>query len=581
MDNGEKKISSLFNGLTVFNIPEYQRAYAWGEQQLSDFIEDINNQKLDRSYFLGTVLFQVQGLEGNYELIDIVDGQQRLTTIIMFMAALIQRLNVLAESEDEQEDIDLLNETYVKHRKQFKLRILKEDNDFFHCYILGDKDGRDFIRTPAQRRLYKAKKFFVDALVRFDKAQLLEMKTKIHENSRVLVYSVQDTAEATLIFETTNDRGKGLTNLEKIKSFTMYKSYVASENAPEELLGKIRSRFSDIYKEHEKVRDSLDENSILQYHFIAHEQWSGKDYQQHVKMIKDNINKLISTGDDGAALEYIERYTSELKETFFAVYEILNSTLPALKDLLYLKRLGNFWPLLIKAWKLDQTQEKSKFHRIVRLLEVYTFRVYAIQQNRSNTGQSSLFDLTRNFAGNFDALTEQLIELVKRYGRNKTFKENLEYSDIYIWISNQDLNYFFWKYENYLRKSEQPKTAPMSLEELTTNNNQFKMTIEHIASQTPKKSVVADMAILPEVDEEFEESYLHNLGNLTIDPLSANASKGNKDFSEKNEKYFLKAPFKSQNELENYLHNGKWTAESIEERTQKLVNFALEQWAIV
>lgn len=89
MDNGEKKISSLFDGRTLFNVPEYQRAYAWGEAQLSDFIEDIQNQKEDKSYFLGTVLFEEKGLENNYEVIDIVDGQQRITTIIIFMYNLI------------------------------------------------------------------------------------------------------------------------------------------------------------------------------------------------------------------------------------------------------------------------------------------------------------------------------------------------------------------------------------------------------------------------------------------------------------------------------------------------------------
>lgn len=271
MDNGEKKISSLFDGRTVFNIPEYQRAYAWEKSQLSDFIEDIKNQKVDRSYFLGTVLFEEKGLEKNYEIIDIVDGQQRITTIIIFMAVLIQRLREESESDDEIEDIDLLYETYVKHKRQYKLRALEEDNDFFHSYIVGENSGKGYIRTPAQRRLYKAKKYFVDFMSELNKEELNNIKTKIDENSRVLVYSVKDTAEATLIFETTNDRGKGLTNLEKIKSFMMYKSYVASEETPEQLLNTIRSRFSDIYKEYEKYEHKIDEDSILQYHFIAHQ----------------------------------------------------------------------------------------------------------------------------------------------------------------------------------------------------------------------------------------------------------------------------------------------------------------------
>ncbi len=578
MDNGEKKVSDLFDGKNIFNIPEYQRAYAWGTQQLSEFLDDINNQKLDRNYFLGTVLFEEQKKENSYNLIDIVDGQQRLTTIIIFMATLINRLTELSETEEEQEELELLHETYVKHKRQYKLRALEEDNDFFHSYILGSQNGKDFIRTPAQRRLHHAKDYFTNRLAKLDKATLLEIKTKIDDNSRILVYAVQDTAEATLIFETTNDRGKGLTNLEKIKSFTMYKSYVASEETPDELLGKIRSRFSEIYKEHEKFSGKLDEDSILQYHFTSHEPWTGKEYQQHVKAVKENINQLIATDNNFKAIGYIERYTRELKETFFVVHEILNSKLPALRDLLYLKRLGNFWPLLIKTWKLDDSPEKQQFHRVVQLMEKFTFRVYAINQNRSNTGQSTLFDLACRFTGDFETLILALSNLTKKYSKKKQFKEYLEHENLYNWMSNQDLNYFFWKYENHLRDTIQPKVSPMSEQELTTNSSKFKMTIEHIASQTPRKSVIVDTSILPIVDEDFAENHLHSIGNLTIDPLSANASKGNKEFAEKNGKYFLKAPFKTQNELENYLHDNQWTADSIEERTQRLVNFALEQW---
>ena len=91
MENGQKMLSELFGGRRIFNIPKYQRAYAWEEKkQLKDFLEDLNNQRIGRDYFLGTILFQEKsGKEGGFELIDIVDGQQRITTIIIFMKVLI------------------------------------------------------------------------------------------------------------------------------------------------------------------------------------------------------------------------------------------------------------------------------------------------------------------------------------------------------------------------------------------------------------------------------------------------------------------------------------------------------------
>ncbi len=580
MDNGEKKLSSLFDGRTIFNVPEYQRAYAWGNSQLQDFVEDIENQKIDRSYFLGTVLFEEKGQEKNYKLIDIVDGQQRITTIIIFMCVLIECLRNLTNDEDELDDIDLLFETYVKYKSQFKLRALDEDNDFFHSYILSDSCGKDYIRTPAQRRLYKAKRFFSEYLSRLSKEELLVIKNKVDENSRVLVYSVQDTAEATLIFETTNDRGKGLTNLEKIKSFLMYKSYISSEETPEDLLNSIRSRFSDIYKEYEKYESKISEDSILQYHFIAHEKWSAKEYQKYVTKVKLKVNNFIANKNNDDALDFIDKYSVELKESFLTVHDILKHKSPELRDIFILSRTGNFWPLLIKTYKLDKTKEKNKFINIVKLLEKYSFRVYAVNQNRGNTGQSKLFSFARDFNGNYQELEIKIKDIIRSYSNNKTFVANMSDEWIYNWMASRDLSYFFWKYENYLRTTKQPKSSPMSEEEFITRDSKFKLSIEHIASQKPNKLIVKDSNILPEVDEDFEEEYLHCLGNLTIDPQSSNSSKGNKNFEDKNEKYFIRAPFKTQNELDSFVINNEWSRKSIVLRKQHLIDFALSNWNI-
>jgi len=580
MDNGEKKISSLFDGRTIFNVPEYQRAYAWGEPQLSDFIEDIRNQKENRSYFLGTVLFEEKGLEKNYEIIDIVDGQQRITTIVIFMSVVIEQLKKVSSNEDELEDIDLLFETYVKHKKQYKLRALEEDNDYFHSYILENSDGANYIRTPSQKRLHEAKKYFQEYLKDISKNELNSIRKKIDEKARVLVYSVKDTAEATLIFETTNDRGKGLTNLEKIKSFMMYKSYVASEETPDQLLKTIRTRFSDIYKEYEKFENKIDEDSILQYHFIGHQKWKAKEYQQYVGKVKSKVNSSIATGNDNAALLFIDEYTKELKETFFTVHELLSSKIKPLRDIFILTRTGNFWPLLIKTYKYDDTENKSKFSRIAKLLEIYSFRVYGVNQNRGNTGQSKFYAHARDFSGDFDKLEQSLIYIISEYSGNSIFKSNLSHTRLYEWIGNGDLTYFFWKYENHLRTTQQPKSSPMSESEFVSKSSKFKLTIEHIACQTPKQTIVTDENIIPEISEEFKEEYLHSIGNLTIDPKSSNSSKGNKLFQDKNEKYFRKAPFKTQNELEDFLVENKWSNKSIQKRKKALIKFALNEWGV-
>lgn len=115
MENGQKKLSELFGGHKIFNIPDYQRAYAWDDtRQLPEFLEDIENQTLGRDYFLGTILFQEKGKKGNFEWIDVVDGQQRITTTIIFMKALLSELkDKITDEEYEEAGLYMLEEAYI------------------------------------------------------------------------------------------------------------------------------------------------------------------------------------------------------------------------------------------------------------------------------------------------------------------------------------------------------------------------------------------------------------------------------------------------------------------------------------
>jgi len=226
MENGERTIFDLFSGEKHFLIPKYQRAYAWEDKQRNDFLEDIRNQREDKQYFLGTILFQDnKEIHDGFAQIYIVDGQQRMTIIIIFMRVLL----TLLETKDKSKDYAREIRRYLKDKDVYKLEIMYMDNEFFKTYIIDDNPfEHSLFRTPSQKRLYFTKEFFYSELNKLEVDTLRSYMKKI-EMSRVLTYSVNDTAEATLIFETTNDRGKALTNLEKTKSFLMHKIYLTKE----------------------------------------------------------------------------------------------------------------------------------------------------------------------------------------------------------------------------------------------------------------------------------------------------------------------------------------------------------------
>ena len=573
MENGQKRISELFDGRKIFNIPKYQRAYAWEEQQLKDFVEDIENQKPDRSYFFGTILFQAQPRHEGFEVIDIVDGQQRITTLIIFMKLL------LTQRKEAGNDVTMLEDTYIQIYNRYKLRVLDTDNDFFTSYILQDNRPDDSqVHTPSQRRLLKAKDFLGRSLkTRSDK---IKKFIDTIENMKVLTYSVEDKAEATLIFETTNDRGKSLTSLEKTKSFLMHKSYIVSDN-PETDLDTLQDRFSEIYRNYEEIESRVDEDSILQYHFIAFEEWYRKsDYQHSVQMIKQKVNKLVNAEDRAEAWGFIDRCSRELKESFGIVKTLFTSRAPYLIDLFALSRRATFYPLLIKAYKLDDLDGKQNFKRITRLVEIICFR-FGIGGYRSDKGRESLYGLARDFSGNFDQLIKDLQGFVEYYCNDSEFERCLRNPFFHFDVDGNDQQYLFWKYENHLRKKKQPIFPEMSYDEFTNTDSRRKFSIEHIIPQYPTANeIVADKSIRPTIDLNFRAKYLHSIGNLTIDPLSANASKSNQDFEYKDQGYFRKAPLKTQNELSEFLNakTVRWDEVSISNRTDRILKFALEHW---
>ncbi len=575
MENGQKSIFELFSGDKHFKVPQYQRAYAWSEKQLIDFLDDINNQRKDKEYFFGTILFQDNGVRDGFEQIDIVDGQQRITTLVIFMKVL---LNVLG-SKDGGQDYSRDIRRYLKDKECYKLELIHMDDEFFKTYIVENNPvNEDFLQTPSQRRLYFSRRFFERELPKLSIDILKEFKHKV-ENTKLLTYSVNDTAEATLIFETTNDRGKSLTNLEKTKSFLMHKIYLTKEK-PVEVLNLIQDRFSEIYRILEEIDYKENEDSILQYHFISHFTWSysqkTKDYQIYMEKIKRKINDMLKSGEGSNIPTFIDTYSRELKETFGVVKNILRDKNSFLRDMFLLERMALFYPLIIKCYKYDKAEDKKEYYDIIKLLEIFSFRVYGIGRKPSYTGRDWLYSLARDFNGDFNKLKFDLRVQILDYVGDKSFKEKLSSPYLYDDLSNLDLKYFFWKYENFLRKNEQPITAEMGEEEFATQNPKFKLTIEHIASQHPKVST-ADLK-LPEMNEDFQENFLHSLGNLTFDPNSANASKGNLGIEIKSSKYFIKAPFKTQNELNEFVVDNKWAKESIIKRAQKILEFALGKW---
>lgn len=264
---------------------------------------------------------------------------------------------------------------------------------------------------------------------------------------------------------------------------------------------------------------------------------------------------------------------------------IYSTNFDEFKDLVALDIISIFYPLLIKSYRFDGSTEKDNFRKVCRLLEIFVFRVYVIQKYFTSKFQTKWYELAKRFDGNFHSLTNSIIDLIndEGVGNDESFISALEDKNFYRKHSSAYKNYFFWKYENYLRSNQKAKYTLMSHEDLKKKiKSKVNLTIEHIVAQknTDEHSKIMsnESIITVGTSEKFNREYLHSIGNLSIDPQSANSSKGKLDVDEKISKYFVKAPYMCQNELERFLVNDKWKIESQTTRQKALVNFARKTW---
>lgn len=624
MENGQKSISDLFESRRIFNIPRYQRGYSWEEKQLQDFVSDLGSpdsgspgngeetgqkeatnsravakkrtgtdraeKAVSRDYFFGTLLLQIRPSEGHFKIIDIVDGQQRLTTLVIFMRLLLQKLEVAGD------DVAILRESYVKYRSQYKLRVLEYDNDFFRRFIMEDTivedalvkdrvagDGESqqgiegTIKTPSQRRMIEAKTFFAGVLENASLETARYYRERI-ERAKVLTYAVSDNAEATLIFETTNDRGKPLSSLEKIKSFLMYQVFLCSRQ-PEKHLDMLQTWFGAIYREYEELRTRcwfLDEDDILRNHYITFEAKEIADglgsIVRHLSLIKDRIHALSSDPDKGdEATEFIDNYSRGLAETFALSNALTGRLSGNLSNIVHLRRLANFLPLLLVSLQHDHTEDKGHFERVARLLEIFSFRVYGIRKRKVNNATlvKRLFSLAQDFKGDYAALVNELKDLIGEYCSDYEFEKRLDSPTFYEDIASNELTYLLWQYENSVR-APRGSLIPHSLIPYRMFRN---LSVEHIIPQNPR-------LLPPGISEEFYLRHVHSLGNLVLDVGGENAAKSNESFAVKYHYHYRHSRFRSQEELIDFveIETGEWSEESVLTRHHKLMKFALKRW---
>lgn len=594
MKDGVYSISDLFESNRIFLIPEYQRNYAWEENQLKDFFNDLLYTSPEKSHFMGTLILRDTGKTKRdysglreFKIYEVIDGQQRLTTISIFIQSAIESLK---NKNLEDKYIEELSNIFISKSGLPKLNLLGADKQFFENYIIKGQKYPAETLTPSQKRLKQAKLFFEEKLKNLPVDEIKNLISKL-SSAKILVYIVKEKGEAMLMFETINNRGKPLSNLEKTKSFLMYIVYTSIETAnfkigtsneesieinekANKLLETIDGKFKKIYyyveQINEKYSKDIKEDDIQRYHWTL---WSDGEYKSSFKYI-DKLKtyfRELSLNNKSELLLKVEDYITSLEAVFYAFKELFVERIKDFNKLNYIVsigRIGNFYPLLLSTW-IKKKDNINEFIAILNYLEKFVFRVFLVGNKRSDTGINHFYRLAHAVFNNKIYLKDvysEIKETALKYVSDSDFVNELKHENFYNRHSSRDIRYILYHYELNLRRLE-GEPLSMDLGEILSDN----YSIEHILAQNLNKEY---RPIDLKSDEEFNK-YINKLGNLVLCSRSWNSSMGNKTFKEKKD-YYKKSIFKCQQELAKF---EKFSKEEIITREEILIKWIKENWS--
>ncbi|GAA8867455.1 DUF262 and DUF1524 domain-containing protein [Helicobacter pylori] len=524
-------------------IPIYQRVYSWEKEQCKQLWDDIikigGDDKMD-GHFIGSILYVLDGITHSNNILLIIDGQQRLTTITLLLTALRNHLSDEVKRK-EIEDHYLINSDKDGDKK-FRLILSESDKDTL-LYLI-DKDRR----KPSEPSLKIVENFkLFEEWIRKNTDKLETIFKGLEKLMIVEIALGKGKDDPQLIFESMNSKGIELTQTDLIRNYVVMETEIEKQEG--------------FYN---KYWRAMEEN------FKQNKKWFDR-FVRHYLTIKTreipNINKVYVALKDyrqkeGIGIEDLlkdlQKYCGYFCQIAFkkeADKDDLNKALGFLVDL----EMDVIYPLLLELYSdyNDGVLSTQDFIPIIALIESYICRraVCGLGTNSLNkvfpsfTKHIQKDEYFKSLEAHFGYLTEK-----QRFPNNDEFKKLFITIDFYHFQKRQ---YFFERLENFDTKE------PVNTKGLT---------IEHIMPQKLTEEWEKDLG---ENFQEIHDKYLHTIGNLTL--TGYNPEYSNKSFQEKQgmEKGFKQSPLRLNQSLKDLEPFGE---EKIKKRANDLADLALKIW---
>ncbi|WRG65057.1 DUF262 domain-containing HNH endonuclease family protein [Helicobacter pylori] len=566
----------------VFEIPSYQRGYAWQERQLKDFWNDLEHVSKLGNKFHYMHSLTLRGLENEleYSAFEIIDGQQRLATSLILLSLLAKT------TKHKDPKYYSMNLEPVLSYKYYGL------SEAFGAIMGEEKDLERF-----QTSFYA--KNLIDTCVVF-KEKISDTPMETLENmfdalTKKMLFSVVELNDNRIdpfsSFETINNRGKDLSTLELFKNRLHFVAHkICDEEDLENLQQEINDTYTRIYHDLRFFKDDHLESFLK--HFVEYyygensnkfkERLLEMEFNAHRKYDDANLD------DEYEKIDELLFYLSYSSKVWYFLHtlddeelriEITPKTLILLEKMRRLNALSDnaFLPLLLSLFTIqlvgrsanEQPYTTKELEGLLEYLERFGFLIYgvagrdtaknewiglafmAFQAYKEGEGNIAIEDLPTLEKSFFNRQGNSGLELLEE---NIHSKKNTE--KWYKW--DKALNYLLYEYELY----HNPET--------TLNFDGSIESIEHILPQKPDQGYSAK-----EKSWAKNPHIAHALGNLLLIPKNANSSLSNKPFEEKRKEY-LKGSY-SEKEV---AKNASFGVVQIKERSEKLLDFLIAHYRI-
>ncbi len=560
----------------VFRIPKYQRFYSWTKKQREDLFQDItrlHQRKSDDHHFMATIVcFRTPERKTigsvEYRMYDVVDGQQRLTTLIILLKCIEK---ILTDTKTDQDELAELAKLLVK--KDSNLVLLQSNNPNQHIFSQfikqGKKSKRKDLETEADKRLSSA----IEECIEFTEGwhesgkDILDLLRIIQNRLGFVVYDTENAKLVYSLFEVLNSRGLEVDWLDKCKSMLMGAAHelAKSEPAARSATNALQSVWTKVYKK------------------LAEINLSGQEILRVTATLKHGPSK----GKPQAKEEALELLRADCKnisdpeQISLRLLEVAEMLVELEKD----KVLGPATNILqarilAVAIKSAEFLDESQVENALKQWEIVTFRIFGLFGKDARTKVGEYIRVAEKIVNgsqggsSYGELMASLRELGSDYPARDAAEEWVRERNAYE--RPETVRYVLWRYEEHLaNKLGKNATVDPSEREKIWKLRAID-TIEHIYPQNPEWEGPWEWQMKDKRGKrQYMSVHCNRIGNLVLLPQALNSEARRDGFLQKKE-VFKRHHLRQIDEI---VKKRKWSLTDVENREAAIVSWAKKEWA--